>query len=131
MTLLLDTSILIDIERREKKLLEKIEDIVETDPVPACITFMNYFEFIHGLKAKSPRNKEKSLAFIEKFYCLHPTKNTAVILSDLKHKYDKHGKSFSLSDLLIASHAVENGMTLVTRDKHFQEIDELGKIILT
>src|SRR3989338_3948719 len=122
MTFLLDTSVLIDIERREKKLIEKMKEIVETDPAPACIAFISYFEFIHGLQIKSPKNKEKSMEFIGKFYFLQPTKKTAVILSDLKYKYEKIGKPFSLSDLLIASQSIENNMTLVTRDKHFKEI---------
>ncbi len=130
MTLILDTAILINIERREKSVIEKIEIIVKTDPVPASITFINYFEFLHGLKLKSQQNREKSMKFIEEFYCLQTTKKTALILSDLKHKYEKSGKSFSLADMIIASQAIENNMTLLTTDRQFQEIEELKKIIL-
>ena len=130
MTLAFDTSVIIDIERRDKKVLERLKELSEIHPAPASIAFITYFEFIHGLHIKSPKNREKSLAFIEIFHFLEPTKKTAVILSDLKYKYDKLGKSFSLSDLLIASQVIENNMTLVTRDRHFQEIDELKKITL-
>lgn len=130
MTLVFDTSILIDIERRDNKVLGKIKELSEIHPAPASITFINYSEFIHGLKIKSPKNKEKGLAFIELFHFLEPTKKTANILSDLKFKYEKLGKSFPLSDLLIASQTIENDMTLVTGDKTFQEIGELKKIIL-
>jgi tRNA(fMet)-specific endonuclease VapC len=130
MTLLLDTAILIDIERRNKELIASLQEIIETDPAPANVSFISYFEFIYGLQKKSSENKTKSLLFIEKFPFLEPTKKTAIILSDLKSKYDKMGKALPLSDLLIASQAIEQNMTLVTRDRHFEEIQELKKIIL-
>lgn len=130
MTLILDTSILIDIEKEEKNTINKIKDITKNDPVPANITFINYFEFIHGIREKSPKNKEISLMFIEEFHCLQTTKKTSRILSDLKYKYENLGKSFYLADLIIASQAIENNMTLVTKDRQFNEIEELKKIIL-
>ena len=130
MSLLLDTTILIGIERKDKELIKKLEAIVETDSAPANISLITYFEFVHGLQKKSPQNKEKSMAFIEKFAFLEATKKTAVILSDLKYKYDKIGKPFPLADLLTASQAIENNMTLITSDKDFNEIEELKKIIL-
>ncbi len=130
MTLALDTSIIIDIEKKDKEVLGKMRELIAAYPAPASITFISYFEFMHGLQQKSPKNKEKALSFIEMFRFLEPTKRTAGILSDLKSKYEKLGKSFSLSDLMIASQAIENGMTLVTRDRHFQEIEELKKVIM-
>ena len=130
MTLVFDTSVIIDIQRKNKDTLEKIKELIEIHPAPASITFVNYFEFIYGLQVKSPKNKEKSMAFVELFHFLEPTKRTADVLSNLKYKYEKLGTPFSLSDLLIASQTIENGMTLVTSDKHFNEINELKKIIL-
>ena len=130
MTLLLDTTILINLERKKKNIIERISRLLESDPVPASITFINYFEFIHGLHKKNPKNREEAIIFIEKFHCLQTTKNTAKILSNLKYKYEKLGKVFSLTDLIIASQAIENNMTLVTNDKQFETIAELKKVIL-
>lgn len=129
MTLVLDTSVIIDIQKRNEEVIEKLRKLSRTYPAPASITFVSYFEFIHGLQVKSPKNREKLTAFIEMFHFLEPTKRTAGILSDLKYKYEKLGKSFSLSDLLIASQAIENKMTLITRDRCFQEIEELEKVV--
>lgn len=130
MTLALDTNILIGIEKREKYIIESVENITKKDPAPACVTFINYFEFVQGIRLRSQKNKEKSLNFIETFQCLQTTKKTAIILDDLKNKYEKMGKTFTLSDLVIASQCIENNLTLVTTDKQFQEIEELKKIIL-
>lgn len=130
MTLVLDTSVIIDIERRDNATLEKLKGLAEIHPAPASITFINYFEFVYGLRAKAPKNKEKALAFINIFHFLEPTKKTADIMSALRYKYERLGISFSLSDILIASQAIENNMTLVTKDRRFQDIEELDKIIL-
>lgn len=130
MTLVFDTSILIRLEKNDKIVTNRISEIVKVDSAPAVITFMSYFEFYHVLRAKSPKNKEHALLFLDKFHCMHTTKETARILSALKETYDKAGKSFSLADYLIASQAIENNLTLVTTDKQFNEIKELKKIIL-
>lgn len=130
MTLVFDTSILIRLEKKDKIVTNRISEIVKADSAPAVITFMSYFEFYHGLHAKSPKNKENALLFLNKFHCIQTTKETARILSMLKNTYDKGGKSFSLADYLIASQAIENNLTLVTTDKQFQEIEHLKKIIL-
>ena len=130
MTLVLDTSVLIDLENKEKNTLEKLSKAVEMDQTPASITFIIYFEFYDGLRVKSQKNREKLIDFINKFNCLQTTKKTAQILSDLKNKYEKVGKALPLADMLIASQVIENNMTLITSNKHFDVIEELKKVIL-
>lgn len=130
MTLAFDTSILIRLEKKDKIVTDRISEIIKRDTAPANIPFMSYFEFYRGLQAKSPKNKEKAIMFLNKFRCIQTTKETAHILSDIKNTYDKTGKTFSLIDLMIASQAIENNMTLVTTDRQFQDISELKKIIL-
>lgn len=130
MSLAIDTSILIPLEKGDKTITQRMVDLRKTYPSPPSITFINYFEFLCGIQERNPKNKSEALSFIELFSLLNTTKNTAIILSGLKAKYDKIGKSFSLSDLLIASQAIENNMTLVTKDKQFEEITELQKIML-
>ncbi len=130
MTLVLDTSILIGIEKKDKSLIEKLRLLIGQHPSPAKITFVNYFEFLLGIKKRTPKNKETAVAFLNKFSVLQTTKTTAHILSDLKNKYDEKGTVLSLADLLIASLAVENNMTLATRDNDFSKIEELKKVIL-
>lgn len=130
MSLVIDTSVLISLEKGDKSTISSMEDFKKNHIAPPSITFINYFEFLYGIRERNPKNKSDALSFVELFEFLDITKRTAIILSDLKYKYEKLGKSFSLSDLLIASQTIENGMMLVTKDKHFQEIEELKKIIL-
>ncbi|MEK6898818.1 MAG: type II toxin-antitoxin system VapC family toxin [Nanoarchaeota archaeon] len=125
MYLVLDTSILIDIERAYIGTIEKIRELKKTYPAPAKISFISYFEFIVGLKEKSEKNKEKSSAFIEKFDMMQTNKSTANYLAHLKNAYE-----LPLADLFIAAQTIENNAILVTKDKDFEQITELNKIIL-
>jgi len=130
MVLVLDTSILISLEKRRKDIIKKIKEISSVHQEPAVITFISYFEFLFGIKDKNLKNEEKAIAFLNKFGVLKINRETARISADLKYKYNKKGFELSLSDLLIASQAIENNMTLVTTDKDFEQIEELKKIII-
>jgi len=130
MTLVLDTSVIIDIEQRKESTLQQLSTLASVHPMPAKITFVNEFEFLFGLKEKSPKNKEKAVIVLKKFGVLHTTKNTAEILSDLKYKYEKTGKTLPLADILIAALVIENNMVFVTKDRDFEHIEELKKNFL-
>lgn len=131
MTLVLDTSVLIDLEKGSKDVIARIKELSKTHNGPAVIAFINYFEFLFGIRERNPKNKEKALSFINKFGVLKVNKETAQILSDLKYKYDKKGETLPLADFLIASQVIENNMLLVTADKDFDKIEELRKIAIT
>lgn len=130
MILVFDTSIVVDLERKNKITLNKIYKIIKLHPDPAKITFITYYEFLNGLEKKNVKNKEAALEFINNFEVLRITKKTAEMLSGLKIKYDKLGTNFSLTDLLIAAQVIENQMLLITKDSDFNNIKELDKIIL-
>ncbi|MBI2632477.1 type II toxin-antitoxin system VapC family toxin [Candidatus Pacearchaeota archaeon] len=125
MYLIFDTSILIELERGNREIIAKINEIRKIYPTPAKISFISYFEFLYGLKEKSEKNKERALAFIEKFSILQTTKITAHNLVSLKAKYE-----FPLADLLIAAQTMEESAILLTKDKDFEDIKEIEKIIL-
>ena len=130
MTLLLDTSILIGIQRKEYQVIEKIDELKKAHFQQASISFINYFEFYTGLIERNIKNKQLMLDFINKFNCLKASSITAGILADLKYKYEKRGIVIGLADLIIASHAKETNTLLVTHDKVFEKIEEISKIII-
>lgn len=130
MTFVLDTSILIAIEKRDQKIIKELEKLSTIDSSPPATTFITYFEFLYGLKLKSVKNREKVIESLEEFRVLQTTKATAHILSELKTKYDKSGIKLSFADLLIAAQAIENNYTLVTQDKDFEKVRELNKILI-
>ncbi|HIH43054.1 TPA: type II toxin-antitoxin system VapC family toxin [Candidatus Woesearchaeota archaeon] len=131
MTLVFDTSLLIEIEKRNKAVIEKLKEYMELYPAAPQITFMNYFEFYDGIQGKQLHNKEKALAFINNFNMINIIKKTGETLSGLKRKYEKLGNIIPLADLMIASQVIENNLILVTLDKDFERIEEMNKIILS
>ena len=125
MNLIIDSSVLIDIERRDKEVIEKLGELKKLYPATPKISFMTYFEFLYGLRKKSIKNKNKALAFLGLFEIIHTTNKTANFLVLFKDKYE-----MSLSDLFIASQVMEQKGILVTSDKDFEKIDEIEKIFV-
>ena len=130
MTLLLDTSILIGIQRKDRDIIKKLEGLTKIHFHPSSVSFINYFEFYYGLIDKNVKNWQIMIEFINKFNCLKASVMTAQILAELKHKYDKKGIPIGLTDLIIASQAKENNLVLVSMDKTFEKIEDINKIIL-
>lgn len=94
-------------------------------PVAPKISFMSYFEFLYGLRRKSPKNKQKARSFVGLFEIIDTTNKTAENLVMLKDNY-----GLSLTDLFIASQVLEEKGILVTMDKDFEKIGEIEKIVL-
>ena len=130
MTLLVDTSILIAIQRDDERVIKKIEELKKAHFQPASISFINYFEFYYGLAGKNIKNRQIMIDFINKFNCLKSSSITAQILAELRNKYEKKGIVIGLADLIVASNAKEHNMTVVTQDKIFEKIEDINKIIL-
>lgn len=125
MNLIFDTSILIELQKGDKEIISKIENLRRVYSVPAKISFISYFEFLYGLREKSIKNREKFIAFVEKFGVMQTTKKTAEILVGLKKNYE-----LPLADLLIAAQTLEIGGVLVTKDRDFEKINEIEKVFV-
>lgn len=124
MSLLLDTSVLIRQQRGDSSIKKELEMLSENFPATPSITFINAFEFLLGIKLLV-RKKLAAVRFLENFNVINTTEKTPEIMTSLRLKYDKKGSQFSLSDLIIASLAIENDMVLVTSDNDFKRIEEL------
>ncbi len=125
MNIVLDTSILIELENGNKNVINKLEELKKLYPAPPKISFISYFEFLYGLRNKSIKNKDKSLAFLNRFSIISITKNTANFLVNFKQKYE-----LPLADLLIAAQVEETNGVLVTKDNDFNMIEEIEKSII-
>src|SRR3989344_4084394 len=125
MNIVLDTSILIELERGNKQVFDRLDSLRKVYPATGRISFISYFEFLYGLSDKSVKNKDKYSIFLNKFGVIYTNKNTAQVLVDLKKSYE-----LPLSDLLIAAQVIDSRAILVTKDKDFEIIKELNKIII-
>ncbi|MEK6846812.1 MAG: type II toxin-antitoxin system VapC family toxin [Nanoarchaeota archaeon] len=123
--LILDTSIIIELEKENKVFIAKLEELKKQERSLPKISFITYFEILEGIENKSEKNKEKAKAFVELFEVLQTTKITAEKLVYLRKNYE-----LPIPDLIIAAQTLENNGTLITKDKDFNQIKEINKIRL-
>ena len=127
MTLVLDASVLIDIERSNKETLLKLEELRKVHPGMLHISFPVYVEILRGIESSS-RSKTAKMEFLESIPVLSVTKETAKIIVKLLLKYKN--KPIAIFDLFTAAQAIEGNFTVVTKDKDFEQIEELDKVVL-
>ena len=130
MTLVFDTSILVDIENKNLSTIKLIRELTKKYPARPSITVINHYEFLWGLRNKSQTYRSTQELNLNKFFILQTSRLTPVILCSLRVKYESRGISIALPDLVISALTIENNMTLLTKDKDFEKIKELKKIIL-
>lgn len=122
--LLFDTSILIRQQRGDASVEKKLEILSERFPKTPSITFVNLFEYLIGIKQQT-KKEDSAMKFLENFIVINTTEKTGELMASLRLKYEKIGIQFSFPDLIIASLAIENELTLVSSDKDFLTIKEL------
>ena len=129
MKYLLDTGILIELERKNKKIVELLKDIVK-DFGLLNISLFSYAEFYYGYLLKSPEAKKEAEVFLDIFNQLTLTRASAKRFCGLDYKYSKQGVGVKPFDLLMASIAIEENLTLLTMDSDFERVEEVSKIIM-
>ena len=123
----LDTNIIVDIFRGDKKLWEKIL-LVRRLGVDVSLTTLSLSELLKG--AYLAARKDEALALIRDFVksstLLNLTEKSCDLFGMDYALLMKKGKLTSESDLLIASIAKAEGRIFVTRnEKHFKNIPDL------
>jgi predicted nucleic acid-binding protein len=126
--MILDTSILIDLQRKQVATSRKVEEFAQRRGSPPCVAFVTYFEFYYGLQGS--KRKEEAMSLVSQLTFLPPTKKTAEILAEMKHTLESKGTVISLADLMIASQAKEHHLPLVTKDAAFLRIKEIETILI-
>ena len=111
------------IKRRPATLLEKFERHADT----LCVSVMTAAELRFGAeKAGRPQLTEVVEAYLERLAILDWTNEGSSHYARIRSVLESSGKPIGNMDLLIASHAVAQRMTLVTNNlKHFSNVPGL------
>ena len=115
-----DTSVIIDYLRRGK--LAELSN--------GAITIITLLEILRGVRGKDDREKLKKS--LKKLFTILPLNEDAVQkYCELYINLKSRGKMIPEADLIIASICTAFGEVLVTKNRHFQELKNLGlKVIL-
>jgi len=111
------------IKRRPATLVEKFEKHAET----LSVSVMTAAELRFGAeKAGRPKLTELVEAYLERLAILDWTNDVTSHYARIRSELERSGKAIGNMDLLIASHAVSQGMTVVTNNlKHFSSVPGL------
>ncbi len=122
----IDSDVIIDFLRNEKKAVNRIKQLKEKK-IKLATTSINTFELTKGALRSNQKNAGKLLSeFLVNFEILsfdfEASEKAAEIYEDLRKK----GNIIDPLDLIIASIALANNETLLTRNiKHFEKVPEL------
>jgi tRNA(fMet)-specific endonuclease VapC len=111
------------IKRRPATLAEKFDKHAET----LNVSVMTAAELRFGAeKAARPQLVELVESYLERLAILDWTNEVTVHYARIRLELERSGKPIGNMDLLIASHAVSQGMTLVTNNiRHFSNVPGL------
>ena len=120
---LLDTNIaiaLLDNELKVQQAMSKAEQVFLSPIVAGEL----YYGSLSSQRQKT--NLTRLNSFVESIVSLVCDIDTAAIYGEIKSKLRSKGRPIPDNDLWIAAIALQYGLTLVTRDRHFAEVDGLN-----
>ncbi len=123
--LLLDTNIVIEVFDGNKAIADKISKLKKF--YISSIVLGELYVGINRVAHKS-KHLKKLTSFLQLCTVLDIDSETAEYFGEVTAALFKKGKPIPTNDIWIAATAMQHGLTLVSRDNHFTEIDQVGLI---
>ena len=119
---MLDTNIVIDVMKHKVEVANKVDLLEEY-----CISSVVLGELFTGVYRVLDRQKhlDKLNNFLKNCNVLNVDSVTAKIYGELYAALLNKGKPIPINDVWIAASAKQHDLTLITKDKHFAEIEGL------
>lgn len=117
---LLDSNIIIDVFRGEAKTVERIS-LTQKLFVPVVVIGELYYGAYKSNQIARRIAEVKQLE--ELVTILNVTPVTSQLYGEIKQRLYAKGKPIPENDIWIAAIAIEHGLVLITRDKHFEEVE--------
>lgn len=119
---LLDTNIVIDLFANVQSVIDFFEEAQEVF-LPVIVLGEMYFGALKSQRVEE--NRDRLHAFAEKNIVLYADEHVAQRYGAVKNMLRKKGRPIPENDIWIAAIALENNLTLVSRDDHFLAVDGL------
>ena len=123
MNIILDTNIISALSKGDKKLSEKIDNATSVY-IPSIVLGELYYGAYYS------QNIEHNLRQIDMlkttYPLLFPDELTAKAYGHIKSQLRKNGTPIPENDIWIAAIAFRNDLTIITRDKHFFNVDVIN-----
>ncbi|MBI5696827.1 MAG: PIN domain-containing protein [Nitrospirae bacterium] len=115
---LVDTSVWIAYFRKQEPQFGRLTELIDQDRVACCGVILA--ELMQG--AKSARELKMLKDFLAVFEFPGEATSLWVAAGELSYSLRKSGSAAGLADCYLAALALENGYTVMSLDKHFDEI---------
>jgi tRNA(fMet)-specific endonuclease VapC len=135
MALLIDTSVLVDAERREEKYEQMLPE-KERDQEEHSISVITVSELLHGVhRATGEKRRERRRAFVEgllaRFEPIPVVSEVARMHAETWAKLEATGEMIGVHDLWIAATALAHGLQLATTNaREFERVPGLSVLAL-
>jgi tRNA(fMet)-specific endonuclease VapC len=98
-----------------------------TDPERVCLSVVTEAELLYGLAKRPQASRLRALveAFLTAIDVLPWTGATTRRYANLRAGLERRGRPLGALDTMIAAHAIEHDVLLVTNDRAFGEVPEL------
>ena len=137
MGLILDSSVVIDAERRGETVVRLIERVVSiSGDQEAALSAVGLTELIHGLhRANTPALRLRRQAFLDELLAdmvVYPyTREAALVAGRVDAEQRSRGVVIPYPDLLIGATALTLGFSVLTANlRHFQHLPGLSVLLL-
>jgi predicted nucleic acid-binding protein len=126
MRLALDTNGYVDLMRSTAEVLQMVESASEV-VMPFAVLGELAAGFVHGTRRS--QNEQILRQFLQRpsVRSLYPDENTVAEYAVLDTDLRRRGKVIPHNDLWIAALCVQHGLTLFTRDKHFDYVPQVAR----
>ena len=122
---LIDTNAVIDLNNGDPAITTIVQDATEIY-LPMNVLGELYYGAERSLRIEE--NFEQIKAIAQDWDILPPDLMTARIYGQIRNQLRKKGKPIPENDIWIAALALQHKLRLLTRDKHFNEVDDLKTI---
>ncbi len=119
---LLDTNIVIALFANEAGVSERLAK-AETTHVPAIVLGELYYGALKSSRAKE--NLERIADLVANADILDCDSRTARLFGEVKDRLRQKGRPIPENDIWIAAMALQYDLTLISRDAHFSEVENL------
>ncbi len=123
---LLDTNIVIALFAADEAVITKLGEADEIF-IPSIVLGELYYGAERSGRVEE--NKQRIDEFGEKNVILGCDRETAKKYGDVKNKLRQKGRPIPENDIWIAALGLQHDVMIVSRDKHFEEVDDLSIVI--
>ena len=120
---LLDTNIIAAWLKGEKSVTDKIAKAKRQIQIPVIVIGELYYGAMYSTHTQ--KNVEDIETIISNFDVLPIDVDTTIVYGEIKAALRKKGKPLPENDIWIAAIAQRYKLTIITRDKHFKEIESI------